>query len=104
VTGLDLGAAPPPEAGLGALADRFRANAQRWEVAFADPSAPEREYSGRMGKALGVAPMAQSIHHADDHRTQVLTVLGARGLEVPDLDVWAYGTEAGFVFPATAPA
>jgi hypothetical protein len=34
--------------------------------------------------------MAQAIHHADDHRSHILSILGARGLEVPELDVWAY--------------
>ncbi|MDQ3808884.1 MAG: hypothetical protein M3336_01185 [Chloroflexota bacterium] len=100
-TSEDLGPPPPPEAGLEVLADRFRSNAPRWEAVFADASAPQREITGRLGTSLGVAPMAQSIHHADDHRTQVLTILGGRGLEVPDLDVWAYGAEAGYVRPTT---
>ncbi|MGI8609926.1 MAG: hypothetical protein ACR2MY_11970 [Candidatus Dormibacteria bacterium] len=34
--------------------------------------------------------MAQAIHHADDHRGHVLSILGAHGLEVPDLAVWDY--------------
>ncbi|HKF17593.1 MAG TPA: DinB family protein [Candidatus Dormibacteraeota bacterium] len=32
----------------------------------------------------------QAIHHGNDHRTQICTILGAHGLEVPDLDGWAY--------------
>jgi cyclophilin family peptidyl-prolyl cis-trans isomerase len=39
--------------------------------------------------------MAQAIHHADDHRTHVLSILGARGLEIPALDVWGYAESAG---------
>jgi uncharacterized damage-inducible protein DinB len=96
VTGEDTGAAPP-EAGLGALGERFAALAKRWERVFQDPSAPEREFSNRWGIASTLAPMAQSIHHADDHRTQILTILGARGLDVPDLDIWAHGTAIGLV-------
>ncbi len=96
VTGENLGDFPA-EAGLGALADRFRGLAKRWENVIGDPSAAERETENRRGFAKGVAPLAQSIHHADDHRTQVLTIIGARGLEVPDLDMWAYGAEAGYV-------
>jgi uncharacterized damage-inducible protein DinB len=103
VTGEDTGPPPAPEAGLGALAERFRALSKRWQVVFQDPSAPDREVRNRWGTSKGVAPMAQSIHHADDHRTQVLSILGARGLEVPGLDVWEYGTQAGFVH-ATEPA
>lgn len=32
----------------------------------------------------------QAIHHGNDHRTQICTILGARGLEVPNVDGWAY--------------
>ena len=32
----------------------------------------------------------QAIHHGNDHRTHVCTILGARGLEVPDLSGWTY--------------
>jgi uncharacterized damage-inducible protein DinB len=39
--------------------------------------------------------IAQSLHHSDDHRTQVCSILGAHGLEVPRLDVWAYARSAG---------
>lgn len=37
--------------------------------------------------------LAQAIHHGDDHRTQICSTLGALGLEVPDLDVWAFWAE-----------
>jgi len=96
VTGEDI--PPPPDgAGLGALADRFRDHAKRWEALFQDASLPDKEVYNRWGRASAVAPMAQSIHHADDHRTHVLSILGARGIEVPELDVWAYGAESGYV-------
>ncbi|MBJ7597839.1 DinB family protein [Candidatus Nephthysia bennettiae] len=32
----------------------------------------------------------QAIHHGNDHRTHVCTILGALDLEVPDLSGWAY--------------
>ncbi|HKF76240.1 MAG TPA: DinB family protein [Candidatus Dormibacteraeota bacterium] len=35
----------------------------------------------------------QAIHHGNDHRTQICTILGAHGLEVPDLSGWAYWHE-----------
>src|SRR5215831_15807102 len=35
----------------------------------------------------------QAIHHGNDHRTHVCTILGAHGLEVPDLSGWAYWHE-----------
>lgn len=96
VTGEDLGEFPE-DAGLGALADRFRALAKRWETVLPDPAAAEREVENRWGFAKGVAPLAQSIHHADVHRAHVLSILGARGLEVPEFDVWDHGTELGIV-------
>jgi len=37
--------------------------------------------------------LAQAIHHGDDHRTQICSTLGALGLAVPDLDVWAFWAE-----------
>ena len=37
--------------------------------------------------------MAQSIHHADDHRTQVLSILGAVGVDLPEVDVWEHARE-----------
>jgi hypothetical protein len=48
--------------------------------------------------------MAQAIHHADDHRSQVLSILGARGLDVPDLDVWKYAESAGLLQEPQGPA
>jgi hypothetical protein len=39
--------------------------------------------------------MAQAIDHADDHRTQILSTLGACGLTVPRLDVWGYARWTG---------
>jgi uncharacterized damage-inducible protein DinB len=108
VTGEPIGEPLPPDATLETLARRIRALAPRWEALANDPAAPEREVSNRAGTriARGVAVLAQAIHHADDHRTQVASILGGRGVEPPDLDVWAYGEEAGYVRtrrPSTLP-
>lgn len=32
----------------------------------------------------------QAINHGNDHRTHICTILGARGVKVPDLDGWSY--------------
>jgi uncharacterized damage-inducible protein DinB len=37
--------------------------------------------------------LIQAIHHGNDHRTQICSTLGAFGLEVPELDGWAYWVE-----------
>lgn len=39
-------------------------------------------------------PLVQTVHHGDDHRTQVATLLSRHGIEPPDLDGWAFGEAA----------
>ena len=36
--------------------------------------------------------VTQFAHHGSDHRAHIGTILGAHGLDAPDLDVWAYGS------------
>jgi len=38
--------------------------------------------------------LAQVVHHGNEHRTQVTTILGANGIEPPPLSSWAYGRAA----------
>jgi len=76
---------------LDELAERIRRMGSQWETLAQDPDLPDREVTTTDGFRIPAAlPMAQAIHHADDHRTQVLSILGARGLEVPELGVWEY--------------
>lgn len=44
--------------------------------------------------AAGVV-LLQAMHHGNDHRTHVCTILGAHALEYRDMDVWAYGLATG---------
>ena len=37
----------------------------------------------------------QALHHGNDHRTHICTILGHHGLEYGDMDVWAYGDATG---------
>jgi uncharacterized damage-inducible protein DinB len=46
--------------------------------------------------------IVQAIHHGNEHRTHVGTVMLAHGLELPELDVWAYA-EAERVFKTLTP-
>jgi len=39
-------------------------------------------------------PLVQTVHHGDDHRTQVSTLLSRHGIEPPDLDGWSFGEAA----------
>ncbi|HEX9414537.1 MAG TPA: DinB family protein [Ktedonobacterales bacterium] len=86
---------------LGELAERIRRLGPRWELLAQDPDAPSREVTTRDGWRMpGAVPMAQAIHHADDHRSHILSILGARGLEVPQpngLDVWDYAESTGLM-------
>lgn len=95
-------AQPPasPDADLAELAERFAELAPKWETLALSQEAADREITTPLGITLGVAPIAQSIHHADVHRAHVLSALGAQGIKVPELDVWDYGTIQGFVRPA----
>jgi uncharacterized damage-inducible protein DinB len=46
--------------------------------------------------------MIQALHHGNDHRTHVCTVLGHHGLHYGDVDVWAYGDAVGAIVPIGA--
>jgi uncharacterized damage-inducible protein DinB len=97
LTGEQLGPVLEEEtATLDALAERIALLGPRWETLLDDMSLPDREIQTQRGVTHGVAPLAQAIHHADDHRTHVLSILGSRGLKVPELDIWAYAAHAGF--------
>jgi uncharacterized damage-inducible protein DinB len=37
----------------------------------------------------------QALHHGNDHRTHICTILGAHGIAYGDMDVWAYGEAIG---------
>jgi len=41
--------------------------------------------------------LIQALHHGNDHRTHICTVLGHHGLEYGEMDVWAYGDATGAV-------
>lgn len=40
-------------------------------------------------------PLVQTVHHGDDHRTQVSTLLTRHGIEAPDLDGWSFAESSG---------
>jgi uncharacterized damage-inducible protein DinB len=94
---------PLPEgpAPLDELAQRIRSLGPRWELLAQDHELPTREVTTTDGwRVPGAVPMAQAIHHADDHRSHIMSILGARGLEVPEpngLDLWGYAESAGLM-------
>ena len=94
------GVAPPSRPGpdatnqLAELADQLRDQAVRWRVLLAhigdvDVTLPARGDRPELPHATNLL-VAQALHHGDDHRTQICTVLTSNGYEAPDLDVWEY--------------
>lgn len=83
---------PPPVAGLRAEAERQRAG---WEGVLAridevDCTMPEIEgVYPRIEHAVGLF-LVQAVHHGERHRGEVCSILGAHGLEVPELTGWDY--------------
>jgi len=47
---------------------------------------------------LGVV-IIQALHHGNDHRTHICTILGHHDLTYGDMDVWAYGEATGAMVP-----
>ena len=63
------------------LVEPGRTLAHRWERFLESEAEPDW------------VPMAQCLHHGDDHRAQVGTALGRLGAEPPELDGWHYGLD-----------
>jgi uncharacterized damage-inducible protein DinB len=64
-------------------------------IAAAEDDDPARRIEMNEGRrsTVGVI-LAQLVHHGNEHRTQITTVLGANGIEPPPLSAWAYGRAA----------
>ena len=60
-------------------------------------SSSQRDTSAVTPVKRGDAPisvgmvLAQIVHHGNEHRGQVRTILGANGIAAPDVSGWAYG-------------
>jgi uncharacterized damage-inducible protein DinB len=79
---------------LDELAERVRRMGPHWEAMAQDAELPGRDVTTTDAWHLPAAViLAQTIQHAGDHRGHVMSILGARGLELPgpnDLDAWGY--------------
>lgn len=53
---------------------------------------------GKFDLDLGVVVL-QALHHGNDHRTHICTILGQHGMECGDMDLWAYGHATGAIAP-----
>jgi uncharacterized damage-inducible protein DinB len=55
----------------------------------------DEERDGRINRLhLGVV-LVQAMHHGNDHRTHICTILGTHDIPYGDMDVWAYGQATG---------
>jgi uncharacterized damage-inducible protein DinB len=60
----------------------------------ADPAGSKQaEFQGKTYELPLSIPLAQTINHGTEHRTNITTIMSARGIEAPQLDVWAYFRE-----------
>jgi uncharacterized damage-inducible protein DinB len=83
--------APPP---LNALREHFAAQARQWEELLdrvdeldvtiaAQGDWPETPHARNL-------LLVQALHHGNDHRTHVGTILGAHGMPTADISGWDY--------------
>jgi uncharacterized damage-inducible protein DinB len=57
----------------------------------------EEERGGQLMKLHLWVVVVQAIHHGNDHRTHVCTILGAHDIPYGEMDVWAYGQATGAI-------
>lgn len=79
------------------LIEKERVVGDRIEKLLAKEFDPARMIKLSDGIATAGIILAQFVHHGSDHRAHVGTILGAHGIEPPDLDVWSYGGSIGEV-------
>lgn len=90
-----LAGTPRPDRGSGLdlpaleeLAAQLAAASTELLAALPDPDRlSQRSY----GKVTAATVLAQLVSHGVEHRTQVCTILGALGIEPPDLSSWRFG-------------
>ena len=78
--------------------------ADRWQQALDLDRDPDEVLQYQRGRdpewMTDWLPLVQCIHHGDDHRNQVATVLTRHGIQPPDLDCWAYAEATASDDPA----
>ena len=63
-----------------------------------DDTIDDKTQDGTFRLHLGVV-IIQAIHHGNDHRTHICTILGHHDIGYGDMDVWAYGEAIGALVP-----
>ncbi len=86
--------------GLDVLAERAAVLAATWEHFLAGDVDSERLGEARsdtnevFAVPVGVF-ITQALHHANEHRAHICTILGALGVEPPDVSAWEYARVSG---------
>lgn len=86
---------------LSTLADRASQLTAIWENFLAqDEIDTERLGEGRGddGKVFAIRASifyTQALHHANEHRAHICSIIGALGHEAPDVSAWGYALESG---------
>jgi len=96
------------EVGLDVLAERAPMLAATLEQFLAREWDTERlgEARGDEDEVFAVRAgvfLTQLFHHANEHRAHVCTILGALGLEAPDVSGWGYAYDTGRSWLRTTP-
>jgi len=86
---------PDANASLDQLAVHFAAVKRTAERILSPDFDPERVMPTRRGPIPAWVTLTQFVHHGSDHRAHIGTILGANGLDAPELDVWAYARAIG---------
>ena len=60
----------------------------------------EEERDGQLMRLQLWVVLIQAMHHGNDHRTHICTILGAHDIPYGDMDVWSYGQATGGIVPA----
>ncbi len=86
--------------GLEVLSERAAMLASTWERFLAGDVDTERlgEARGDEGELFAVPAgifITQALHHANEHRAHICTILGAQGVEPPDVSAWEYARVSG---------
>jgi uncharacterized damage-inducible protein DinB len=66
-----------------------------------DDTIEENRDGRRVKLHLGVV-IIQALHHGNDHRTHVCSILGHHDIPYGEMDVWAYGEAIGAIAPITS--
>jgi uncharacterized damage-inducible protein DinB len=93
---------------LAALRAQTVAHGAAWTRLLAEDLDPEtvvvrrRDDGSESHAPLGIR-LAQAVHHGTDHRSQVCTALTTLGVAPPDIDVWDYASDRGWLFEVPPP-